>query len=344
MSSKGNEKLLSGLPKQPRVIPIFANVGMAMTALMAIIALYNENYFLASMLLLASFTYLSCIILYQKLNKKKLSASILIYSLYTLMFYLVYTGGVGGTGILWLYIVAPVTIYIQGLKRGIFDTVLFLLLVAFLMAQSNIANSYNIEYKIRFFLSFLTVTFLSTMYEYSRRKWYEQAIELTERYQHLAHFDPLTNLSNRRHALAVLEQEHARLNRGGEPTSILICDIDHFKKINDKFGHGAGDKVLSELAAMFKANVRHQDTVARWGGEEFLFILPQTNKEGAYQMANKILTAAQSLPLQFNCEQVNVTISVGVEELTAEMTLDECINSADTRLYNAKTLGRNQVC
>lgn len=344
MSSKGDEKLLSGLPKQPRVIPIFANVGMAMTALMAIIALYNGSYFLASMLFLASLTYLSCFLLYQKLNKKKLSASILIYSLYLLMFYLVYTGGVAGTGILWLYIVAPVTIYIQGLKRGIFDTVIFLLLVALLMAQSDIADNYNIEYKIRFFLSFLTVTFLSTMYEYSRTKWYEQAIELTERYQHLAHFDPLTNLSNRRHALAVLEQEHARLNRGGEATSILICDIDHFKNINDKFGHGVGDKVLSELSVVFQANVRNQDTVARWGGEEFLFILPQTNQSGAYQMANKILTAVQELTLKFAHEQAQVTISIGVEELTAEMTLDECINSADSRLYKAKTLGRNQVC
>lgn len=344
MSSKDNDKILSGLPKQPHVIAIFANVGMAMTGLMAMIALYNSNYLFASILSLASLIYLLCFILYSKFNKQKLSATILIYSLYLLMFFLVYTGGVAETGILWLYIVAPVTIYIQGLKRGIVDTIVFLLIVGLLMHDSIMPQGYTYEFKLRFFLSFLTVTFLSSMYEYSRRKWYEQTIELTKRYQNLAHFDPLTNLSNRRHALEVLEQEYARIQRGGQPTSVLICDIDHFKMINDEFGHGAGDTVLADLSALFRTNIRSQDTVARWGGEEFLFILPQTDKESAYKMANKLLTTTSEQAFQFAKNTAQVTISIGVEELTAEYSLDDCIKSADKQLYKAKTSGRNRVC
>ena len=117
---------------------------------------------------------------------------------------------------------------------------------------------------------------MSALYEYSREQSFKHTLELSQKYQHLAHYDPLTQLSNRRDALSILKREQARIIRSKEPSSIIICDIDHFKKINDQYGHNAGDAVLIDLAKIFTQNIREQDCVARWGGEEFLFILPQT--------------------------------------------------------------------
>ena len=318
-----------------------------MTSFMAAIGIYNQDYGLAGILLLACSCYFFSFYLYTRLSKKTLSANVLTYSLYILMFYLVYSGGVASTGILWLYIVAPVTIYIRGLKRGIFDTAVFLLIVAAIMNVPPIiphTHEYPSEFKFRFFLSFLTVTFLSGMYEYSREQWYKHTMEVTEKYQTLAHYDALTNIFNRRHAVITLEQEQSRLSRGAAPVSILLCDLDHFKMINDKYGHIAGDKVLSELSAVFQSSIRSQDTVARWGGEEFIFILPQTTIEQAEKAAKKLLAATRAHVVNVEDTAISTTISIGVESLTVDCSIDDCINSADKKLYRAKSLGRDQAC
>lgn len=344
MSSKQAQSTNSLLPKQPHIIAIFSIVGMTMTGLMSVIGFINGDQLLASVLASASIVYGISLFLYRVAGKEQLSSTVLIYTLYSLMCYLVYSGGVDWTGILWLYIVAPVTIYIRGLKRGIIDTTLFLLVVAIIMNLDLIRPNYQPTFQLRFFLSFSTVTFLSAMYEYSRAKWYQHTVELTQRYQRLAHFDPLTNLSNRRHALIVLEQERSRLTRGGEPISILLCDIDHFKNINDKYGHCAGDRVLYQLAELFNSQLRSQDTVARWGGEEFLFILPQTTKENARLTSEKLLIAVREHTFSYDDKPINITISIGIEQLAVENSLDTSINGADKLLYKAKGLGRDQVC
>lgn len=330
-------------PKQPHIIAIFSIVGMTMTGLMAVIGFINGDLQLASFLAFASVVYGLSLFLYQSKGKEQLSSTVLIYTLYGLMFYLVYTGGVEWTGILWLYIVAPVTVYLRGLKRGILDTGLFLIVVAFLMNVDSTRENYPAPLQLRFFLSFLTVTFLSAMYEYSRAKWYKHTVELTKRYQKLAHYDPLTNLSNRRHATIIMEKEYARLKRGGEPVSIMVCDIDHFKSVNDKYGHCAGDVVLKQLAELFNSKLRNQDTAARWGGEEFIIVLPQTTKDSAREVANKLLLAVKEHTFLHQQEQIEITISIGLEQLTLEQSLDACINSADTLLYQAKNAGRNRI-
>lgn len=344
MSFTDNQPDKPLLSKQPHIIPIFCLVGMTMTGLMSIIGFINGNNLLASVLACTALINGISLYLYRFIGKEQLSSVLLIYTLYSLMFYLVYSGGVNWTGILWLYIVAPVTIYIRGLKRGIFDTIIFLAIVAAIMAIDGVAQNYPDSFKLRFFLSFSTVTFLSAMYEYSRTKWYQHTVELTKRYQHLAHFDPLTQLSNRRHASMVLKQEYARLSRGGEAVSILLCDIDHFKNVNDKFGHCVGDTVLQQLAELFASQLRNQDTVARWGGEEFLFILPQTTEEKAKDKAKKLLHAVRQHKFVCPEQPIAITISIGVEQLTLEQSLDACINSADRKLYQAKNSGRDQVC
>ena len=328
------------------VVSLFALVGMSITAIMGLVGLFNNNVFLAASLLFASFVYFLGYVAYKKYNNIALSSAIILYSLYLLMFYLIYSGGVENTGPLWIFIVAPVSVFIHGLKRGLIDIALFVAIISTLMFMpiDIIAHAnYSYEFKLRLLFSFLTVTFLSALYEYARDKSYQHTLELSKKYQQLAHFDPLTHLSNRRDALCILKREKARFIRSKEPVSIIVCDVDHFKKINDQYGHTAGDVVLIELAKIFTDNIREQDCVARWGGEEFLFILPQTLAKNAHIFATKIHRKLQDHRVTYQDKKITVTVSMGIEQLNDNQSIDEIINSADKYLYQAKNSGRNQI-
>jgi len=332
--------------QQPHVISLFALVGMSIAAPMGINALINENIALASVLLFASFIYFVGYYIYKKFNNIALSSAIVLYSLYILMFYLVFAGGVENTGPLWIYIVAPVSVFIHGLKRGLIDITIFITVVSAIMFTpiEFIDHAvYAIEFKLRLIYSFLTVTFLSSLYEYSRAQSYKRILELSNKYQQLAHLDPLTKLSNRRDAIRTLKQEQARVIRNKEPLAIILCDIDHFKKINDQFGHNIGDRVLVDLAQIFTNNVRKQDCIARWGGEEFIFILPQTSAYNANIIAEKIRQKIQDHSISHQNETIKVTVSMGIEQLAERHSIDEVINGADKSLYQAKNSGRNQI-
>jgi len=331
---------------QSHVISLFALVGMSISAAMGFIGLFNNNIVLASALFFASFIYFIGYYVYKKFNNIALSSAIILYSLYLMMFYLVFTGGVEHTGPLWIFIVSPVSVFIHGLKRGLIDIAFFVIIISIIMFVPTefIAHAtYSTEFKSRLIYSFLTVTFLSALYEYSRVQSYKHALELGKKYQQLAHFDPLTNLSNRRDALCILKYEQTRLLRNKEPLAIVLCDVDHFKKINDQYGHNAGDAVLVELAEIFSDNIREQDCVARWGGEEFLFIFPQTSAKNANIIAEKIQQKLQAHLVHYNSENIKVTVSMGIEQLNGEQSIDEVINSADKYLYQAKNSGRNQI-
>ncbi|GAA6172359.1 GGDEF domain-containing protein [Colwellia sp. KU-HH00111] len=331
---------------QPNVIHLFSLVGMFITLVMGIIELFNEHTMLASILFVASFVYFLGYFAFTRLNNSALSAAIILYSLYLLMFYLVYSGGVENTGPLWIFMVAPVSVFIHGLKRGLIDIAGFLIIISLIMffpIEIMDHAVYSIEFKLRLIYSFLTVTFLSALYEYSREKSYLHTVELSKKYRQLANLDPLTQLSNRRDALNILKREQVRMKRNKEPLSVILCDIDFFKKINDHYGHNAGDTVLVELAKLFKHSIREQDCVARWGGEEFLFILPQTTAENANIIAEKIQENIHEFAVPIEGEEVSITVSMGIEQLDRSKNIDNVINSADKYLYQAKDAGRNQI-
>ncbi|WP_137226393.1 GGDEF domain-containing protein [Shewanella sp. MEBiC00475] len=332
--------------QQTRVISLFSLVGMSMTFMMGFISLFNSNHELTITLFFASMIYCFAYISLKKYHTLKLSSYITIYSLYLLMFYLVFTGGVEQTGPLWIFIVAPVSVYILGLTSGLINLAFFLTVIAiiiFLPTDSIPHVTYSMEFKLRLILSFLTTTFLSALYEYLRMISFKSALELGKKYQQLALSDPLTKLANRRNALTILQQEKSRTSRNDDPLSILLCDLDHFKMVNDKYGHNCGDMVLTELAQVFTKSVRQQDCVARWGGEEFLFILPQTSAEQAFVIAEKIRINVQRHSVYCHEQDISLTISIGISQLTDNQTIDEMINNADRYLYQAKKNGRNQV-
>lgn len=163
----------------------------------------------------------------------------------------------------------------------------------------------------------------------------------------LATTDPLTGVGNRRELDERLQLELRRASRSLEPLSLLFLDVDHFKKYNDRFGHEAGDAVLARLATLLQQTVRSSDTVARFGGEEFVILLPDTDEEGARTLAEKLReTVAHRLP-----GAVPVTASLGAatcrpptgRSADFRMQARRLLASADRAVYEAKHVGRNRV-
>ena len=162
----------------------------------------------------------------------------------------------------------------------------------------------------------------------------------------LAVTDQLTGLHNRRYMAGRLKALVERAGRGGEPVSVLALDIDHFKKINDGFGHDAGDEVLQEFAVRLASNVRANDIPVRQGGEEFLVVMPDTPIEDALRIAERIRLHVAGAPFRIlgGDEQLTVTISIGVAtSRPGELQPDGLLKRADAAMYQAKQAGRNRV-
>jgi two-component system cell cycle response regulator len=161
----------------------------------------------------------------------------------------------------------------------------------------------------------------------------------------LATRDELTHLLNRREFDRLLVDEEERGRRFNHALSLVFLDIDFFKKINDTHGHAAGDEVLRAIAQRLRQNVRLVDRVARFGGEEFVVLLPETTMEGALALANRVVTAIATEPVTLgNGMTVAVTISAGVAEMRGDQLSGQAlVESADRALYSAKALGRNRA-
>jgi len=161
----------------------------------------------------------------------------------------------------------------------------------------------------------------------------------------LTTIDGLTQIYNKRYFLETLEREISRAHRYRRELSMIMFDIDHFKKINDTYGHLAGDYVLKQLASVVKSRIRREDTMSRYGGEEFAIVLPEVDSYNANQTAEKIRKLVEKTVFKFEDTKIPVTISVGVCSITPD-TKDpgEFIKKADEKLYQAKSQGRNQVC
>lgn len=171
----------------------------------------------------------------------------------------------------------------------------------------------------------------------------ESAQHAIEEQRKKAMHDSLTGLPNRESYQQRLKQEVERINRYGGKLSLMVCDVDLFKRINDSYGHLAGDKVLKIIARSLQRNLRDTDFIARFGGEEFVILMPETSATEAKIVAEKLRNKIESSPFNFKKEPVQITVSLGLSEFAQNETADEVFSRADKALYRAKEQGRNKV-
>ncbi|MCD4847856.1 MAG: GGDEF domain-containing protein [Candidatus Aegiribacteria sp.] len=167
---------------------------------------------------------------------------------------------------------------------------------------------------------------------------------LLGRIERIAMFDPLTNCMNRRFMIENLKHEIHRCIRSNSTFSLMLGDIDRFKQINDKHGHECGDKVLQQIAITMNNRLRAQDMICRWGGDEFLIILPDTSPDSGRNVAETLRKVIEDLSIVYRNQKVQVTISFGVYDKDySNSSPDYYIRIADRNLYDAKNRGRNRV-
>jgi two-component system cell cycle response regulator len=161
----------------------------------------------------------------------------------------------------------------------------------------------------------------------------------------ISYTDHLTGLYNRRHLMEILDKEFMRAKRNGNSFSLVILDADHFKRINDKYGHQAGDSVLAIIASVFRKELRCYDTAARYGGEEFIALIPDSNADEAARVAERIRKAIESTTFTGDKAGLRVTVSLGVAQYPSPGvdSIEALIREADKALYRAKVNGRNRV-
>jgi len=297
------------------IVRFFSSIGFIATFSMASLAFINNSYLLAFTLVASSFVYLLAFNIGRGVEK---SATIILYNLYALMFYLVLTGGAQGTGPIWIFIVSPVTYSIRGLKRGTYDIVLFLsaIVLGFYCADTFNIYDYNPEqFPVRIILAFIIVASLSGYYEFSREKYSSKLIALSQKNEFLATIDPLTNLPNRRFTMNKLIVFKNELKNNNIPFVILLADVDNFNAI-----------------------------ASRWGGEEFLIVIPDATVEQGELVAEKIHNALESSAVSLFSDSVNITLSIGITAANAERSIDLDIKHADELLYKAKEQGKNRTC
>src|SRR5690606_26254633 len=188
----------------------------------------------------------------------------------------------------------------------------------------------------------LMVNFLNHLRAKSSRRKMELG-EALARIQDLAMRDELTGLFNRRHMLELLNNEKHRSIRSGRSCCIGLIDVDHFKAVNDTHGHNVGDEVLAAVASVISGGLRETDVVARWGGEEFLVMFPDTDSGSAEGVLKRMQLALAAAVMSPQVPQLKVTFSAGVTRYEAEEMLTRTIDRADRALYAAKDAGRNRV-
>lgn len=155
--------------------------------------------------------------------------------------------------------------------------------------------------------------------------------------------DPLTNLFNRRKLSEIIEYEITHSKRDAQGPCFLLADIDHFKTINDQYGHDAGDLVLVEVSKALQHSIREQDAIGRWGGEEFLIVLPNTDIDGAQRVGERIMAALARLQICINNQPIAVTMTIGLSNYQKGEAMQTAITRADEALYRGKNAGRNRL-
>ncbi|WP_456403039.1 GGDEF domain-containing protein [Persephonella sp.] len=266
----------------------------------------------------------------------RLSEDFILIGMMILLIGIVIHGGIANTAIFWIFTYPLISFFLKGKKVGLVWNILLI----FVIISLSILDKFGIvpipyePIEIRQAISaYIVVMVLAYIFETALLSSYEKI-------KKLATTDPLTGAFNRYKLFKKLEEEIERANRYGNPLSILMFDIDNFKSINDTYGHNVGDLVLKVTINEIKRHLRKTDIIGRFGGEEFLIILPETDLKGAEKIAEKLRDIISDMKTEGIPE---ITVSIGVAEYKSGEESSDFIKKVDVALYTAKRKGKNRV-
>lgn len=325
-----------------REASLIAMAFLGILSLTILISLNWQSYpqLLLNILVINDIALIASLALYFKTKRLKLAGFVCILCALLLDIMLIYSGGKEDTALYWALFFPLAAYSVSGVRLGSFFTLLMITTAVVLLYGVDIVANYGEIEKSRFLMALFCISTLSFINEYFRTREYSETQNISLSYKKDANTDPLTGLPNRR----FLESDYVNnAVEKNEAFVVILADIDNFKRVNDSYGHDVGDEALIHCANIFSDNIRKSDLLCRYGGEEFLFCLPDTKTKQARIIAEKLrVSLEQSEFTSRDGTKISLTSSFGVASL-AERTFDDGIKTADKRLYKAKEQGRNQV-
>jgi len=198
-------------------------------------------------------------------------------------------------------------------------------------------------YDFNLLTTLAVLSYLAYFYAKGAQESESRLHALSRSFEQQATTDALTGLLNRRAMTERIDQEISRFERQPRSFVLAMGDLDRFKEINDRFGHDAGDHVLGQVAAAMQSFLRGHDAISRWGGEEFVLLLPDTDVDGGLDTVDRLRGRVAQAPMSFDGKSLNVSITFGLCAYQAGLSRDECLKRADRALYRGKQMGRNRV-
>ena len=196
---------------------------------------------------------------------------------------------------------------------------------------------------VRFLSAYIVLSLFAVAMDISHSRSLNKYKDLSLRVDQIAHQDQLTQLPNRHDMERRLEKKYQQYRLINQPFSVLLADLDNFKFINDRYGHDVGDDVLHAIGILLGEPLRGEDVVARWGGNEFMILLPTANAEAAVNIAERLRSQAGKLSMEAQGDKLRISLSVGVASIDKCTGIDDLISTAENGLYQAKHMGRDMV-
>jgi diguanylate cyclase len=339
----GNTSQSIDVRRKVSVLNLFTFVGGSFVLYFAFITPSAESTLKISLFASGVFNFLNTITYYYH-RRISITTSITSLAVFGLVLSIVYTGGYANTGLYWSYPFPLILFVFFGPLRGLFlNVVMFTCILMMIYNPHLIEADYRTEEVARFAPTYIVNLFLCFIAEYFRNRSHNELSTINMDRLKLANTDALTTLPNRRFIDSVFMDAAKNDHNNHFPMTIVAIDIDHFKQVNDTYGHDTGDKVLQYVAKLLKRNIRENDVVARIGGEEFLVIFPRTTQSVGLKIAEKIRNIVEQSPYKDNDISIKLSISLGCTEVKKYVFIEKAIKDADKFLYQAKSNGRNRL-
>ncbi len=278
-------------------------------------------------------------------DQHRLARLILASTLITGFFFLL-LGASDPTSLMWCLTVVPVLVGAFDHRQSLWMLIALFAASTFILSGGSTffaTPEYSEILVVRFLSSYAILAAFAVAMDNSRFDSLVKYRDLSSRVDEMAQQDILTQLPNRHNMegrLAVKYQQYRLVN---QPFSILLADLDNFKFINDRYGHDVGDEVLFAVGQMLREPLRDEDIVARWGGNEFMILLPTANSEAAVNIAERLRAKATEIEMQAQGDRLRISLSVGIASIDKCTGIDDLMSTAENGLYQAKHMGRDMV-